>query len=57
MENIKLVKKNEEKEIWLQFFGDKGNAASICLNNLANDRRDSIAKNAMLQAIRKELST
>ena len=54
--NIYLTRKNGGKELWLNFNGGHGNHAMICLNNIANDQRGSIAKKAMIEAISKELS-
>jgi len=56
MDSIYLTKKNEGKEIWLHFSGELGNAAMICLNNLANEQKGTITKRAMLEAIAIELS-
>ena len=54
MENITLVKKNNNTEIWLRFKGEKDPVAAICLNNIAL-QRGPIVKKAMLEAIAKEL--
>lgn len=42
---------NGNVEVWINFIGNEGRKASVCLNNIANERGGSITRRAMSEAI------